>query len=152
MKALTLRRPWPYAIFRLGKDFENRTWKPPASIVGHRIAIHAGKKWDYAGYRWICEHGLANPADIERMDRDYARPMLGIVGTVLVTGWREQQDTTSIWSMPNKYCWELDTPIDFSTPIAYSGKQRLWNVPAELEAAIQLAQGLGTQGFGCWSI
>jgi hypothetical protein len=44
--------------------------------------------------------------------------------------------------MPNKYCWELDTPIDFSTPIAYSGKQRLWNVPAELEAAIKIGQSV----------
>lgn len=53
MKALTLWRPWPYAIFHLpphvAKRVENRSWKPPVTLIGHRIAIHAGKTWDEAG-------------------------------------------------------------------------------------------------------
>lgn len=43
MKALTLLNPWAQAIAYWGKDVENRTWAPPASLVGERIAIHAGK-------------------------------------------------------------------------------------------------------------
>jgi hypothetical protein len=42
MRALTLKAPWGTAIATLGKDVENRTWKPPASIIGQRIAIHQG--------------------------------------------------------------------------------------------------------------
>ena len=42
MKALTLKAPWGTAIAKLGKDIENRSWKPPAAIVGTRIAIHQG--------------------------------------------------------------------------------------------------------------
>ena len=140
MKALTLQRPWPYAIFRLGKDFENRTWMPPASVIGQRIAIHAGKKWDADGYDWIRSLGIADKDDISRMEQDYARPVLGIVGTVLIPGFREQENTTSIWSMPYACCWELDTPIEFSAPIACPGKQRLWNVPTGFEHASQLAK------------
>jgi len=42
MKALTLKQPWAWAVAHAGKDVENRTWKPPASVIGQRIAIHAG--------------------------------------------------------------------------------------------------------------
>jgi len=43
MKALTLWPEWAWAVRRLGKDVENRTWRPPSSVVeGTRIAIHAG--------------------------------------------------------------------------------------------------------------
>lgn len=40
--ALTLKHPWPFAIFRLGKDIENRNWKLPEKYLGQTIAIHGG--------------------------------------------------------------------------------------------------------------
>ena len=43
MKAITLYPEWAWAICRLGKQVENRTWRPPANLLGERIAIHAGK-------------------------------------------------------------------------------------------------------------
>lgn len=43
MKAITLHPEWAHAIVHLGKRVENRNWRPPASLVGQRIAIHAGK-------------------------------------------------------------------------------------------------------------
>lgn len=42
MKALTVKAPWGTAIATLGKDIENRSWKPPQSVIGTRIAIHQG--------------------------------------------------------------------------------------------------------------
>lgn len=42
MKGLTLRHPWAFAIQRLGKDVENRTWEPPRHLIGQYIAIHGG--------------------------------------------------------------------------------------------------------------
>jgi ASCH domain len=41
--ALTLRQPWASLIARGGKLFETRTWAPPVSLIGQRIAIHAGR-------------------------------------------------------------------------------------------------------------
>jgi hypothetical protein len=38
MRCLTIRQPWAYAIFCLGKDIENRDW---FTRVRGRIAIHA---------------------------------------------------------------------------------------------------------------
>jgi hypothetical protein len=43
MKAITLWPEWAHAIVHLGKRVENRDWRPPASLIGQRIAIHAGK-------------------------------------------------------------------------------------------------------------
>jgi len=46
VKALTLWQPWSWAIAHAGKRVENRTWAPPASVIGQRVAIHAGLKLD----------------------------------------------------------------------------------------------------------
>lgn len=43
MKALTLTCPWGPAIAHWDKRVENRTWSPPESLIGQRLAIHAGK-------------------------------------------------------------------------------------------------------------
>ena len=43
MKALTLHQPWASLIAHGVKTIETRSWAPPQSLVGQRIAIHAGK-------------------------------------------------------------------------------------------------------------
>lgn len=58
---LTVQQPWASLIARWDswdaylaaggacvppKRIENRGWAPPARIIGHKIAIHAGKGWD----------------------------------------------------------------------------------------------------------
>jgi hypothetical protein len=55
MKALTLKAPWATAIAKLGKDIENRSWRPPAAIIGERIAIHEGAGLHREGLRWLEE-------------------------------------------------------------------------------------------------
>ncbi len=42
MKALTVWQPWASLIAIKAKPYEFRGWKPPRSIIGRRIAIHAG--------------------------------------------------------------------------------------------------------------
>jgi activating signal cointegrator 1 len=43
MKALTLHQPWATLIALGVKTIETRSWRAPASLIGQRIAIHAGK-------------------------------------------------------------------------------------------------------------
>lgn len=52
-KALSIQQPWAWLIANGHKDIENRTWK-----TKHRgeFYIHAGKKIDMDGYRWVTEH------------------------------------------------------------------------------------------------
>lgn len=44
MKALTVWQPWASLIAIGAKPYEFRGWRPPASIIGQRIAIHAGAR------------------------------------------------------------------------------------------------------------
>ena len=58
MKAITLWPEWCFAITKLDKRVENRTWKPPAALIGQRIAIHAGKNAGGSASRRGRLHGL----------------------------------------------------------------------------------------------
>ncbi|MXO73453.1 ASCH domain-containing protein [Alteraurantiacibacter buctensis] len=44
MKALTIWQPWASLIIAGAKPYEFRSWRPPASIVGQRIVIHAASR------------------------------------------------------------------------------------------------------------
>jgi hypothetical protein len=43
MKALTIWQPWASLIIAGAKPYEFRGWRAPASILGQRVVIHAGK-------------------------------------------------------------------------------------------------------------
>lgn len=44
MKALTIWQPWASLIMMGAKPYEFRGWKPPRSLIGQRLAIHAGAR------------------------------------------------------------------------------------------------------------
>ena len=44
MLAITLHEPWASLITVGAKRFETRSWAPPRSLIGQRIAIHAAKR------------------------------------------------------------------------------------------------------------
>lgn len=76
--ALSIRQPWPWAIFHAGKDVENRSW--PTRYRG-RVLIHAGLAFDgpregalrdCAG--WAADAGAAAPTSLDDLLRG------GIVG------------------------------------------------------------------------
>ena len=52
LQALTLWRPWAGLVAAKVKPIENRDWPPPDRLIGKRLAIHAGKKWDREGALW----------------------------------------------------------------------------------------------------
>ncbi len=70
MYALTVKQPWAEAIARHGKTVENRSRRPPAHLLGQRIAIHVGQAAD----AWIDAHA----AGIRSLDLQDAhlRPLL----------------------------------------------------------------------------
>lgn len=140
MKVLTLWQPWPYAIFRLGKDIENRKWKPPPSIIGERIAIRAGKKWDDAAALFIFDIERIRFNENQELEAEMqAAPEMHIIGTVRVTGyfWIDEmfKESDSKWAY-GPCCWKVEDPIEFDKPIARRGAQGLWEVP-ELEDVIK---------------
>ena len=64
MKALSIQQPWAWAIFN-GKPVENRTW--PTHFTG-QFLIHAGKKFDYEGYRWLLDNRNLLTAELPHRD------------------------------------------------------------------------------------
>jgi len=52
MMGLTLKRPWDYAILH-GKPVENRPQRPPKSVIGVPIGLHAGLAYDYDAVDFI---------------------------------------------------------------------------------------------------
>lgn len=155
MRALTLHRPWPWAIFHAPQErrkrLENREWPPWPSIVGQVIAIHAGKKWDEDGAAMILEETGFAAVEANDSDRWHAE---GIIGTARVIGWIEGEDPDHLktvglvppgliqqqlrWHF-GPFAWVLDEDKALPAPIPCRGMQGMWTVPAEIEEQIRRA-------------
>jgi hypothetical protein len=135
MLGLTLWRPWDHAILYGGKPLENRPWKPWARIIGKRIALHAGLKYDTEGAEWMRREGLYEPP---------AEPLCPkgcIVGTFRVRGWVNElgfdnngvstDHDESPWFF-GPFGWLLEDVTALESPLPCRGAQSLWQVPAEV--------------------
>lgn len=128
MKALTLKHPWPWAICHLGKDIENRTWKPPASLIGRYFAIHGGAVPRGRAFQEMSDIGWALADDRDMIPgvtvQDTIMP--GIVAVVLLTG--VVTASPSPW-FEGPYGWCLGDLFVLPEPVACKGAQGLWDVP-----------------------
>jgi hypothetical protein len=154
MKALTLWQPYASSIALEalrpghGKIVENRTWPPPASIIGERIAIHAGaKKPDPA---WGLPPGAAEfLGDLDALPRSAIVCTARVVGALdcrkgfaarrIVGGdlWDRQARTkvetlfSSRWWV-GPVGWLLDDVRACARPVPCKGAMGLWTVPAPI--------------------
>ena len=147
MYALTLRHPWAFAVARLEKRVENRSWKPPKDLIGQRIAIHGGAvpKGDALSEcivdiqsiaskiltqefystlssptrTWLARH---NPRTV----REWITP--GIVATATLADVVTSSD--SPWFF-GPYGWVLKDVEPLETPVPHKGAQGLWKVNEE---------------------
>lgn len=122
--AITLHRPWAFAVAHLNKDIENRTWECPLE-PGSYIAIHAGKTWDEEGAEWI---------GLERLPPEPEHP-LGIVAIARFMG--NITTSNSPWFF-GPVGWKLEGAIAIP-PVACRGRQKLWRVPEELLPELRAA-------------
>ncbi len=134
MKALTLIRPWPYAVMWCGKRIENRSWAPPKSLIGQRIAIHAGKKYD-ADDAALIASASATPKHLLAE----ARQPTGIVCTAVLTAVVRAADNPHArfgfwWAGP--VGWVLEDVRRLPEAIPCRGAQGLWDVPADIAARL----------------
>lgn len=151
MMAITISRPWDYALSELSlgellKGIENRGWRP-TSVIGQRIALHAGQKYDYDGAEFI-KTTLGIPTIPHR------EPGV-IVATTLVVGWvakgRNGQPTTanahglveiaeaSPWFF-GPIGWVLVETRQLARPVRCRGSQGLFPVPVDVERDIALQE------------
>lgn len=78
--ALSIRQPWAWAILN-GKSVENRTWK--TNFRGPFL-IHASKKFDHDGYKWLVENQLR--LGLRTIPHPKRFLMGGIVGQAEIVG------------------------------------------------------------------
>jgi len=151
--ALTIWQPWAWAIIAGHKPVENRTWPCPKWMLGARLAIHAGMRYDPAAERFVCERlGLQ-----QLPPEAHAQGVLG-----LVTPWRNLEQCSILatggscstchhgptcakardpivasgW-LTGPIGWALGDRLAFEKPIPCRGLQGLWVPEQEVLAEIE---------------
>jgi len=145
VRALTVLQPWASCIAYFGKRVENRTWRPPESMLGQRIAIHAGVGLDKSGWdAFWTNRDLVGPNTCISfaMGLMLASPKAGR-GVILATAVIERITTEgdSPW-FTGPFGWvlrEVETlePDDW---VKCRGAQGLWTLPADVESAVLAAR------------
>lgn len=131
MKALTLHAPWAHAVAWLGKPLENRSWVPPLSIVGERIAIHAGLSDSQIEWRRI--DLILSKLNATMPDAPVARGALvctAIVGSPVT-------ESDSPWFIPGNFGWPLIDVRRLPEPIPCKGRLGLWTLPEAVSARLE---------------
>jgi hypothetical protein len=125
-RALTLWQPWAHAIANAAKRIENRKRKPPADLIGSRIAIHAGKTlrlWDVA---WINEQFGYD-------FRENEIPLMAVVATARLDGYVTA--SSDPWFF-GPFGWRLSEVIALPEPVPCKGALGLWKMPRDIALAV----------------
>ncbi|MCF6467326.1 hypothetical protein FAF44_02715 [Nonomuraea sp. MG754425] len=130
MKAITIWQPWSWAIAANLKPVENRT-----RATQHRgeIAIHAGKHWDEIGAAdWRIMGAARSEVPLAADDPRF------VFGAIIAVA--ELVDVTRAgpapWAEPGQVHWLLAGVRPLAEPVPCRGRQSLWEVPPDVEAAV----------------
>jgi hypothetical protein len=147
--ALTVHQPWAWALAGGWKPCENRDWPPPPSVLGHYLAIHAGRQYDEAAARELVEHAellrLPGPPPGAAHIALGAIVAVGrVAGAVLVDEVeghlavqkvlgevpreRAAELARSPWAS-GPWLWVLDSVVQLAEPVPCRGLQKVWTVP-----------------------
>lgn len=177
MKTLTMFPEWAFAIAHLGKRVENRGWRPPLSLVGQRLAIHAGahiggRKGRVAtdeGVRAVehmcpdlrleCNWWPPDPPSF-RLDRDGPyHPVVtsAVVATCTVAGLvddrpelrKGSRGSPVPWGVPDQVWWILSDVQVLEKPIPCKGRQGLWEFRPDEHCRCLLADGHAPDTTNC---
>lgn len=134
-KALTLHRPWPYAILEHGKRTENRRWAPKSSPG--LIALHAGK--------------IISSQMVDLFTELAGGKLPGLALTEGIVGWARvheahpadrcpRSESCRIWGVDEEYHWMLSDVRRLDNPIPAKGMQGLWPLSAEQRSRLESAR------------
>jgi hypothetical protein len=143
---LTVWRPWDYALVN-GKDIENRPTRPPAALIGQRIALHAGLKYDDAGAR-VVKRGLG-VTELPQRTAGVIFAVTTIVGWVEVDTVECRKHDVKLmttdpeleWAVKSKWFSGpvgivLKDTVALPKPIPARGMQGWWPLPAHTAALV----------------
>jgi hypothetical protein len=146
--ALTLWRPWTALMVVGPKNIENRDWPPPRWLIGKRLAIHAGLKFDEPG--WQTAQGILRQVGFDPFDGalwQMAQTKGSIVGTAVVAGYVVKDDPragVNIDAIPGafnspwffgRYGWLFTERKALPAPVPCRGAMKLWRLPDAVRRA-----------------
>jgi hypothetical protein len=159
MKALTVWQPWASLIIVHAKPYEFRGWRPPGSIIGQRIVIHAAARkivredvqllidlWRYRRTNDMARAAWAETCLIaDRSGLVLANAMAGAlpmacgIGTAIVGEPRLGTDIAAEFGVPRandsdrdehaNWGWPMLDIEPWETRVPMRGAQGLWNWP-----------------------
>ena len=153
MKAITIHQPWASCIALGSKRIENRTWAPPSSLIGERIAIHSSRQYDEVASMRL-EHDKLIDVEIA----SHAALHRGcIVAVATLRGWVDaRKPGATVWTpvslereltgdekaaqrvwWAGPVGWWLGDVQPLKRPISCRGYQGLWPVSDELYTEIE---------------
>lgn len=153
MRALTLIQPWATCISHGSKRIENRGWRPSFVMLGQKLAIHAGTKLDL----YAVEAIRKNASLIVDMPEPDAMVRSAVVAVATLAGWGRLSPPGSYWTPSwglhprqsdllwyavGECGWVLDDVVALPEPVPCRGRQGLWPLPADVEAAVRAQVGL----------
>jgi len=119
------------------KRIENRSWSPPAWLIGGYLLLHAGGGWDAAMWRKLYA-GEFGPA-ARNVPPKITHAQGCIVGIARLVGWHAYQDgSRNVWELGGTYgrcCWDLEDVRPFLA-VKTKGGQRLWKPSAPVLAEV----------------
>jgi hypothetical protein len=144
MKALTLTQPWATLVAVGSKRIETRSWAPPKSILGERIAIHAAKGFPKECQRLVYEEPFTDALIYAGLNRVADLPRGVVVATAVLRNFWSTNETRCLENLcemydcefklesefgdysKHRFAWVLTDVEQFTTSIAAKGMLGLW--------------------------
>lgn len=132
MKAISIHQPYAHLIMEGLKCYETRTWQPPASLIGQRIAIHASVNTDPIKAAMGSDYIMGFWHKTERPLLP-SLPRGRILGTVrlaealpmtldMIMGVPEMEAAFGDWTVGN-WAWRVEDPEPLAEPEILRGQQ-----------------------------
>jgi hypothetical protein len=156
MKALTIWQPWATLIIAGAKPYEFRSWRPPITLVGMNIVVHAAARAIHisevhqlvrlleAGGRYAAHTCLKPDLALPLLRRwmngeDHLMPLAAGLGTARVGVARLGTDIAREFGAIKvndsdrdehaNWGWPMEEVKPFVSPFPMKGSQGLWNWP-----------------------
>lgn len=137
--AVTLWRPWPWAIAHGDKRVENRTWEPPIDRIGAPIAIHGGRVFDDKSLRSIA----SIYPEIPRALADHPTGIYAVARLARCVNKSPSRGQNRWFSGP--LAWVLEDVVALPEVVPCNGAQGIWTVPEDIVAKVREQYLLGRE-------
>jgi hypothetical protein len=157
IRGLSMRHPWCWAMQKLGKRIENRTWCLFPEMRGQFVALHGSKApvgESVSDYWEDCEYGfedeleehygslIGEPGIDPTLDKawiaktitPFAGKIFAVARIIEVQKIPEGQDR---WAVSNQHWFYLEDYTALSTPMPCRGAQKFWELPPEVLAQVR---------------